>query len=99
MVALNRDALARVGIVSDPVEAALPPPDFVAEQVARLRAVMFGAINPADVAAMMAATMQKAVGGDLKAVKLITDLLTPKAAPSASAQAAVFVNSNGGRRE
>jgi len=59
------------------LQAALPGPCEVAAQVTRLRAAMFGAIRTEDVEQVMASVVAAAKGGDLKATKLLIDLLAP----------------------
>lgn len=78
------------------LQSVLPAPDVVADRVAELREAMFGAINTSDVTAAMDALKQKAAAGDLRAIKLLIDMLAPKAAPTATANAAVFVNNDRG---
>jgi DNA-directed RNA polymerase sigma subunit (sigma70/sigma32) len=59
------------------MEQSLPDPAAVADQVTKLRAAMFGAISADDVADVMQSVVSKAKGGDLKASKLVMDLLAP----------------------
>lgn len=59
------------------LESTLPTPGAVADQVTKLRAAMFGAIDENAVSSMMQAVMAKAQAGDLKAAKLLMDLLAP----------------------
>lgn len=90
MVALNRDSLVRVRQhLRDPLEEALPPPDAVAERAAKLRSVLFEAITPESVRATMEAVLAKAQAGDIRAAKVVIDLIVPKAA--VTAQAAVVL--------
>ena len=81
----------------DPLEAALPPPDAVAERVAHLRATMFGAVKAEHVEGAMSALGEKAAAGDLNAIRLLVSMLSPKAAAAPTATAAVLVQ--GGGRE
>jgi len=74
-VAEARDTVltGRVGRIAD----GLPPPDVVAERVQQLRAVMYGQLKEADIAAMMTAVMDKAKTGNVGAAKLIVEMLSP----------------------
>lgn len=54
-----------------------PDPAAVANRAAELREAMFGAIAPADVSEIVAKVTAKAKGGDLKAARLLFDLLAP----------------------
>lgn len=67
----------RRGLSVRQLEQVLPTPAAVADQVTKLRAAMFGAIDEQAVADMMRAVMEKAQAGDLKAAKLLMDLLAP----------------------
>ena len=75
------------------LERTLPTPSAVAEQVTKLRAAMFGAIDEGAVSAMMAAIMAKAQAGDLKAAKLLMDLLAPARSGVTVNQQAVVIQS------
>lgn len=57
--------------------ASLPPAHEVADKVTQLRTAMFEAIRPDAVAAMMQSIQNKAADGDLKAAKVLIDLLAP----------------------
>jgi hypothetical protein len=59
------------------MESVLPSASEVADRVTELRAAMFGAIDPVQIGEMMATVQKRAVAGDLKAVKLLVDLLGP----------------------
>lgn len=56
---------------------ALPSPAEVANKVTELRAAMFGALDAQKVRDMMTALQERAGKGDLKAIKLLVDLLAP----------------------
>lgn len=72
---------------------AMPDPGEVAEQVTRLRAAMFGAVSEQAVQGVMAAVVAKAQGGDLKAAKLLIDLLAPGRSGVTVNQQAIVVRS------
>lgn len=55
----------------------LPAPDQVADQVAALRAAMFGAVAAEDMAEVMQGVVARAKDGSAKDVKLLLDLLAP----------------------
>ncbi len=55
----------------------LPSPDDVARRVIDLRAAMFAAVKPEDVAEVMYAVVSKAQNGDLKAAQMLINLLGP----------------------
>ena len=61
----------------DRLKAAMPTPAEVAGQVARLRCAMFQAVSEADIAETMQAMVAKAKGGDVRAARLLTELLAP----------------------
>jgi hypothetical protein len=65
----------RVGIRE--LAASLPAPEEVADRVTELRAAMFGAIMPDRIRSMMDTLQHRAVAGDLRAMKLLIDLLSP----------------------
>lgn len=59
------------------LQGLLPSPGEVAERVTALRSAMFGAISEQDVADVMGTVVRQAKAGDLKAAKLLADLLAP----------------------
>ncbi len=75
------------------VAESLPPADAVAERVAKLREVMYGAIKEEDVLEMMQAVMSKAKTGSTAAAKLVMDFLTPARGGSKTVQQqAIIIN-------
>lgn len=69
----------------------LPTPGEVANRVTELRAAMFGAIDPAAVADVMTAMLDKAKGGNLAATKMLIDLLAPGKSGVTVTQQAVVI--------
>lgn len=79
-LAAAREALQprRAGHVSvGRLAKTLPSPTEVANKVTELRAAMFGALDVAKIGDMMASLQERAGKGDLKAIKLLVDLLAP----------------------
>lgn len=72
--------------------AGLPTPAEVADRVVALRAAMFGAISEQDVGDVMQTVVGKAKAGDLRAAKLITDLLAPGRSGVTVQQQAVVIH-------
>jgi hypothetical protein len=56
----------------------LPTPAAVADRVRELRSAMYGSIRPDDVAAMMQNVIAAGRNGDLKAAKMVFDLVKPQ---------------------
>ena len=97
-VAVHRStASGATRLTVDQIAGALPPPDIVAARVAQLRAALFGSITAADVGDIMVSVMDKAKAGDLRAAKVVIDLIAPKNATTATATANVAILS--GRQE
>jgi hypothetical protein len=69
----------------------LPSPAIVAGQVNELRSAMFGALDPAKIGDMMRSLQDRAAEGDLKAIKLLMDLLAPGRS-GVTLQQAVIIN-------
>jgi RNA polymerase sigma factor (sigma-70 family) len=55
----------------------LPAPEDVAQRVLDLRAAMFAAVKPEDIREVMSAVVAQAQNGNLRAAKLLIDLLGP----------------------
>lgn len=90
-VAQARDVV--MGGMVGRVAASLPPADAVAERVAKLREVMYGAIKEEDVLEMMQSVMSKAKTGSTAAAKLVMDFLTPARGGSKTVQQqAIIIN-------
>lgn len=91
-IAAVRELAATPGTVLavNRVRDALPPPDAVAARATALRAAMFDAVTPEDVAAATRAVVSKAKGGNLTAFKLLTDLLQPARSGTVVQQAVVI---------
>ena len=74
------------------LDIALPTPSEVADQVTKLRSAMFGALDESAVAEMMQSVMRAAQSGDLKAAKIIIDMLAPARSGVTVQQQAIVVN-------
>lgn len=93
-LAVVREQLKRKGRVGiRELASSLPGPEEVADRVTELRAAMFGAIDPAKITAMMGTLQERAAGGDLKATKLLIDLLSPGRSGVTVNQQAVVIRS------
>lgn len=73
------------------LESVLPSPAEVADRVIELRAAMFNAIDPAQLGELMATLQKRAVAGDLRATKLLIDLLAPARSGVTVQQQAVVI--------
>lgn len=90
-------AAARESLTTRPATAGrlgrdLPSPAAVAQKVTELREAMFGALDAGKVATMMQALQDRAGKGDLKAIKLLVDLLAPARSGVVVNQQAIVVN-------
>lgn len=86
-------AEAREMVDVNRLAASLPSPGAVAKKVESLRAAMWAALGESDVAAVMGAVVAGAKAGDVRAAKLIIDLVRPRPASTVH-QTAVIVNPN-----
>lgn len=92
-LAAAREALQprRKHVSASELVRTLPSPAEVADKVTELRAAMFGAIDAAKVRAMMESLQERAGKGDLKAIKLLVDLLAPGRSGVTVQQQAIIV--------
>lgn len=83
----------RVGVTVKELQATMPSPSAVATRVTELRKAMFEAVSQEDITAVMQTVVRDAKAGDLKAARLLIDLLAPGRSGVTVHQQAVVINS------